>query len=73
MWLRPCVVCVGSVFHDSDLMKNPIAGLMLGVLATVILQSSSTSSSIVIAMVSSGSKHGIYLYFNLFFALFIFY
>ncbi|PVD35711.1 hypothetical protein C0Q70_02674 [Pomacea canaliculata] len=44
----------GSVFHDSDLLKNPIAGLMLGVLATVILQSSSTSSSIVIAMVSSG-------------------
>lgn len=43
----------GSVFSDSDLLRNPITGLMIGVLATVILQSSSTSSSIVITMVSS--------------------
>ncbi|GFN93139.1 sodium-dependent phosphate transport protein 2a [Plakobranchus ocellatus] len=43
----------GSVFQDSELLKNPITGLMIGVLATVILQSSSTSSSIVITMVAS--------------------
>ncbi|XP_076456282.1 sodium-dependent phosphate transport protein 2A-like [Babylonia areolata] len=44
----------GSVFQDSELLKNPITGLMIGVMATVILQSSSTSTSIVITMVSSG-------------------
>ncbi|PVD35712.1 hypothetical protein C0Q70_02675 [Pomacea canaliculata] len=44
----------GSVFHDSELFHNPITGLMIGVLATVILQSSSTSTSIAITMVSSG-------------------
>ncbi|XP_059154731.1 sodium-dependent phosphate transport protein 2A-like [Physella acuta] len=43
----------GSVFQDSKLLANPITGLMIGVLATVILQSSSTSSSIVITMVAS--------------------
>ncbi|GFO40645.1 sodium-dependent phosphate transport protein 2a [Plakobranchus ocellatus] len=43
----------GSVFQDSELLKNPITGLMIGVLATVILQSSSISSSIVITMVGS--------------------
>ncbi|RUS84691.1 hypothetical protein EGW08_007561 [Elysia chlorotica] len=43
----------GSVFQDSKLLGNPITGLMIGVLATVILQSSSTSSSIVITMVAS--------------------
>ncbi|XP_013060704.2 sodium-dependent phosphate transport protein 2A-like [Biomphalaria glabrata] len=43
----------GSVFQDSALLANPITGLMIGVLATVILQSSSTSSSIVITMVAS--------------------
>ncbi|KAL8570992.1 hypothetical protein ACOMHN_037852 [Nucella lapillus] len=44
----------GSVFQDSKLLQNPITGLMIGVMATVILQSSSTSTSIVITMVSSG-------------------
>ncbi|CAG5115491.1 unnamed protein product, partial [Candidula unifasciata] len=43
----------GSVFRESSLLANPITGLMIGVLATVILQSSSTSSSIVITMVAS--------------------
>nr|KAG5705673.1 hypothetical protein BaRGS_026612 [Batillaria attramentaria] len=44
----------GSVFQDNELLQNPITGLMIGVLSTVILQSSSTSTSIVITMVSSG-------------------
>jgi len=34
-------------------VKDPIAGLMVGVLATVMVQSSSTSTSIVVAMVSA--------------------
>ena len=34
-------------------VKNPLAGLMVGVLATVLVQSSSTSTSIVVGLVSS--------------------
>ncbi|XP_046577075.1 LOW QUALITY PROTEIN: sodium-dependent phosphate transport protein 2A-like [Haliotis rubra] len=44
----------GKVFTQSDLLLNPITGLMMGILATVLLQSSSTSTSIIITMVSSG-------------------
>ncbi|OQV23695.1 Sodium-dependent phosphate transport protein 2B [Hypsibius exemplaris] len=43
----------GKVFQNSDLLKNPVAGLMIGVLVTVVLQSSSTSTSIIVAMVAS--------------------
>lgn len=43
----------GATFQNSELMKNPVAGLMIGVLATVLVQSSSTSTSIVITMVGS--------------------
>lgn len=34
-------------------IRNPISGVMIGVLATVLVQSSSTSTSIVVAMVAS--------------------
>ncbi|GAB1609257.1 sodium-dependent phosphate transport protein 2B-like [Argonauta hians] len=40
----------GQIFRDSEVLKNPVAALMIGVLATVLVQSSSTSTSIVIAM-----------------------
>jgi sodium-dependent phosphate cotransporter len=43
----------GEVFRNSDLFNNPVAALMVGVLATVLVQSSSTSTSIVITMVAS--------------------
>ena len=46
----------GEAFSSNAILSNPVAGLMLGVVATVLLQSSSTTSSIVVAMVSSGSK-----------------
>jgi len=48
-------VVTGAAFSESKLLQNPIAGLMVGVLATALLQSSSTSSSIVVTMVASGS------------------
>ncbi|XP_063693949.1 sodium-dependent phosphate transport protein 2B-like [Bolinopsis microptera] len=35
-------------------MSNPIVGLMLGVLVTVLVQSSSTSTSIIVAMIAAG-------------------
>ncbi|XP_064600960.1 sodium-dependent phosphate transport protein 2B-like [Liolophura sinensis] len=45
----------GEAFKNKQLLGNPVAGLMLGVLATVLVQSSSTSTSIVVAMVSAGA------------------
>ena len=43
----------GEIIGNNDLVTNPISGLVIGVLVTVLLQSSSTSSSLVVAMVSS--------------------
>ncbi|XP_055337838.1 sodium-dependent phosphate transport protein 2B-like [Paramacrobiotus metropolitanus] len=43
----------GDIFRESELLANPVTGLMIGILVTVLLQSSSTSTSIVVAMVSS--------------------
>jgi sodium-dependent phosphate cotransporter len=43
----------GEVFRDSKILGNPVSGLMVGVIATVLVQSSSTSTSITIAMVSA--------------------
>jgi len=43
----------GKVFSQNKIISNPVAGLMIGVLVTVLLQSSSTSSSLVVAMVAS--------------------
>jgi sodium-dependent phosphate cotransporter len=35
-------------------VSNPVAGLMVGILATVMVQSSSTSTSITVGLVSAG-------------------
>ncbi|GAB6019288.1 hypothetical protein CHUAL_000883 [Chamberlinius hualienensis] len=43
----------GEFFRNSQHLKNPVVGLMLGILATVLVQSSSTSTSIVVTMVAS--------------------
>lgn len=54
----------GAIFSKSELLNNPIVGLMIGVLVTVLVQSSSTSTSIIVAMVSAGIvpiKPAIYL------------
>ena len=60
------VVCfVGEIFSSSELLQNPVAGLMIGILATVTVQSSSTSTSIVITMVASGSKYWLQLSYNM--------
>ena len=51
----------GSLFGDET---NPVAGLMIGVLATVLLQSSSTTTSIIVSLVGAGSvsvRQGIYM------------
>lgn len=52
----------GKAFSEGAILSNPIAGLMLGIIATVIVQSSSTSTSIVVSMVSaSGENHRLYV------------
>ena len=40
----------GKAFRESELLANPVAGLCIGILATVLMQSSSTTTSIVISM-----------------------
>lgn len=47
----------GEAMTNTVLFSNPIAGLMLGILCTVLVQSSSTSTSIMVSMVSSDSKN----------------
>ncbi|XP_072846008.2 sodium-dependent phosphate transport protein 2A isoform X1 [Pogona vitticeps] len=44
----------GDIFKDNAVLSNPVAGLVVGILVTVLVQSSSTSSSIIVSMVSSG-------------------
>jgi len=51
----------GALFGDDT---NPIAGLMIGILATVLVQSSSTTTSIIVSLVSAGTvevKAAIYM------------
>ncbi|KAG7166439.1 Sodium-dependent phosphate transport protein 2A-like 2 [Homarus americanus] len=38
---------------NNEYVKNPIVGLMIGILVTVLVQSSSTSTSIIVSMVSA--------------------
>ena len=44
------------LISDSQVLKNPVAGIVIGLLVTVCLQSSSASTSIAVSLVSSGSK-----------------
>ena len=50
----------GEAFASNEILSNPVAGLMIGILATVLVQSSSTTTSIVVSMVAAGSKFCIY-------------
>ncbi|KAL2095224.1 hypothetical protein ACEWY4_009943 [Coilia grayii] len=44
----------GDIFKDNAILSNPVEGLVVGILVTVLVQSSSTSTSIVVSLVSSG-------------------
>lgn len=46
----------GRAFSENEILSNPIAGVMIGVLVTVLVQSSSTSTSIVVAMVAGDGR-----------------
>jgi sodium-dependent phosphate cotransporter len=53
--------CAAGKIFGSDV--NPVAGLMMGILATVLLQSSSTTTSIIVTLVGSAIsvEQGIYM------------
>lgn len=44
-----------EAFTQNEILSNPIAELVLGILATVLVQSSSTTTSIIVSMVSAGA------------------
>jgi len=43
----------GSLFRNSRVLQNPIVGVMVGLLVTVLVQSSSTTTSILVGLVSA--------------------
>ena len=46
----------GEAFASNKILSNPVAGLMIGILATVLVGSSSITTSIVVSMVAAQSK-----------------
>ena len=52
----------GEVFASYRILSNPVAGLVIGILATVLVQSSSTTTTIVVSMVAAESKHYLFLF-----------
>merc|ERR1712066_1806 len=44
---------IGVFFADSTLLNNPVVGVMIGVLVTVLVQSSSTSTTIIVGLVAA--------------------
>jgi len=44
---------IGAFFADSSLLNNPVVGVMIGVLVTVLVQSSSTSTTIIVGLVAT--------------------
>ena len=42
-----------AFFADSTLLNNPVVGVMIGVLVTVLVQSSSTSTTIIVGLVAT--------------------
>ncbi|XP_030577848.1 sodium-dependent phosphate transport protein 2A-like [Archocentrus centrarchus] len=44
----------GDIVQENAILSNPVAGLVVGIMVTVLVQSSSTSTSIVVSLVSSG-------------------
>ena len=44
-----------EAFQSNVILANPLAGLVIGVVVTVVVQSSSTATSIIVSMVASES------------------
>ncbi|XP_033114765.1 sodium-dependent phosphate transport protein 2A-like [Anneissia japonica] len=43
----------GEALSQNELLSNPVCGLMIGIMVTVLVQSSSTSTSIIVSMVAA--------------------
>ena len=56
MYVYPFTYNLGKAFALHEVISNPFAGLSMGILGTVLLQSSSTTTSIVVTMVAAGHK-----------------
>jgi len=44
---------IGAFFAKTELLNNPVVGVTIGVLVTVLVQSSSTSTSIIVGLVAT--------------------
>ena len=57
---------LSSLFSSSDVLSNPVVGVMIGILVTVLVQSSATSTSIIVSLVSAGvqPRHAIPMIFG---------
>ena len=44
---------LSALFKNSELLNNPVVGVMIGVLVTVLVQSSSTSTTIIVGLVAA--------------------
>jgi sodium-dependent phosphate cotransporter len=42
----------GGLISQSDFLSNPIVGVMLGILVTALIQSSSTTTSVIVGLVA---------------------
>jgi hypothetical protein len=49
-----------NAFQSNVILTNPLAGLVIGVVVTVVVQSSSTATSIIVSMVASESNLDFY-------------
>jgi sodium-dependent phosphate cotransporter len=47
----------GKLFQQSEILQNPVVGVMVGIMTTVLVQSSSTSTSIIVSMVSADCEY----------------
>ncbi|MEQ2185742.1 hypothetical protein GOODEAATRI_021381 [Goodea atripinnis] len=59
----------GEIFQENAILSNPVAGLVVGILVTLLVQSSSTSTSIIVSLVSSGCEMFMSIYTILFVSL----
>ena len=57
---------LSSLFSSSEVLSNPVVGVMIGILVTVLVQSSATSTSIIVSLVSAGvqPRHAIPMIFG---------
>ena len=56
MSVKKYIILGDFLGSENSILKNPIVGMMVGIMGTVLVQSSSTFTSIIISMVGGQSK-----------------